>query len=135
MSEDTAPARDYEVGQGKPPVHSQFKPGQSGNSRGRPKGSRNWKTIMLAALDERVVVTENGRQFRLTKKELMAKQLSNKAAKGHDRATEQVLKLLHAFEQTTVAATDPQGDETTAHGTPEDEEMFALAIKRLKGEG
>src|SRR4051794_31141733 len=31
----------YEVGYGKPPAHSRFKPGRSGNPRGRPRGSRN----------------------------------------------------------------------------------------------
>ena len=36
-----APPRDYEVGYGKPPSHTRFKPGESGNPRGRPRGSRN----------------------------------------------------------------------------------------------
>ena len=36
--------RDYEVGRGKPPLHTRFKPGQSGNPKGRPKGVRNFKT-------------------------------------------------------------------------------------------
>jgi len=34
-------APSYDVGFGKPPVRSRFEPGQSGNPRGRPKGSRN----------------------------------------------------------------------------------------------
>ena len=35
------PRPGYEVGNGKPPEHSRFKPGQSGNPRGRPKGAKN----------------------------------------------------------------------------------------------
>ena len=36
----------YEVGRGKPPVHTRWKPGQSGNPGGRPKHSRNFGTIV-----------------------------------------------------------------------------------------
>ena len=36
------PASDgYEVGYAKPPAENRFKPGQSGNPNGRPRGSRN----------------------------------------------------------------------------------------------
>jgi hypothetical protein len=47
--------RDYEVGRGKPPVHSRFKKGESGNPRGpRPK---NLPAPLVDALNEKVVVT------------------------------------------------------------------------------
>jgi len=36
-----APRPGYDVGYGKPPKGGQFQKGQSGNPRGRPKGSRN----------------------------------------------------------------------------------------------
>lgn len=38
----------YKVGFGKPPVEHQFKPGRSGNPRGRPKGA---KSLMAALRD------------------------------------------------------------------------------------
>ena len=45
ISEDN---RDYEVGRGKPPVHTRFKKGQSGNPRGpRPK---NLPALLVDAL-------------------------------------------------------------------------------------
>lgn len=40
----------YEVGKGKPPVNTQFKPGQSGNPAGKKKGRRNFNTIFEIAL-------------------------------------------------------------------------------------
>ena len=44
--------RDYEVGYGKPPRHTRFTKGQSGNPRGRPPGAKNLKTLLSEALNE-----------------------------------------------------------------------------------
>ena len=46
------------VGYGRPPMMTRFRPGQSGNPRGRPKGARNLSTIVAAALSERVAINE-----------------------------------------------------------------------------
>ena len=45
---------DYEVGYGKPPRHSRFVKGQSGNPRGRPAGAKNFTTLLEEALNEPV---------------------------------------------------------------------------------
>jgi len=73
-----------------------FRPGQSGNPRGRPKGARNLSTIIAAALNEKVDVTENGRRKRITKLEAAIKQLMNRAASGEARATRDVIALAEA---------------------------------------
>ena len=43
--------RSFAVGYGRPPVHSRFKPGKSGNPKGRAKQSRNMRTIVQQVLN------------------------------------------------------------------------------------
>jgi len=90
---------DYEVGYKKPPKHSQFKKGQSGNPRGRPRGAKNFATLFNEALDEKVVIIENGRHRKITKREAMFKQLANRAAQGDPKATQTVLRHLPDLER------------------------------------
>ena len=86
------------VGYGRPPMMTRFRPGKSGNPRGRPKGARNLSTIVAAALSERVAINENGRRRRITKLEAAVKQLVNRAASGEARATQLLLALVQANE-------------------------------------
>ena len=83
--------REYTIGKGKPPQHTRFKKGQSGNPMGRRKESKNLATLLGKALNERVTVTENGKRRTITKREAMLKQLANKAASGDLRSTKLVL--------------------------------------------
>lgn len=83
----------YEVGYGRPPQHSQFKTGQSGNPRGRPKGSKNLQTLLREELDQKVQVTENGRQKMMTKRRIAVRQQVDKAVKGDQKAFAVLVKL------------------------------------------
>lgn len=94
-----------EVGYGRPPKATQFKPGQSGNPKGRPKGSLNMASVLARALRERVSVTEAGKRRTFTKLEVAVKQLVNKAASGEPRAMQMLVSLSQMAEaQTEVAA-------------------------------
>ena len=85
--------KDYEVGYGKPPKHTQFKQGQSGNPKGRPKHARGLKTDLRDELSGRITITENGKTITLTKQRLMVKQLTNAAMKGDLRAIHRLSDL------------------------------------------
>jgi hypothetical protein len=89
---------DERVGYRRPPKTTRFRPGQSGNPRGRPKGARNLSTIVAAALSERVTVNENGRRRRITKLDAAVKQVVNRAASGELRATPLLLALVQTDE-------------------------------------
>ena len=84
---------DYAVGYGKPPAHTRFQPGQSGNPNGRPKGSLNLATAVNRALREKVTVIENGRRKTVTKLDAAIKGLVNRAVKGDAKAMQQMLSL------------------------------------------
>ena len=78
----TEPPSDYQVGYGKPPRHTQFQKGRSGNPRGMPKGSQNAARLARRILDEKIVVRENGKRIAITRREAMLKQLANKGLLG-----------------------------------------------------
>ena len=61
------------VGYGCPPVHSQFKPGESGNPSGRAKGSQNLKTLFNKVLDEEASLREGANVKRITKAEAVVR--------------------------------------------------------------
>ena len=93
---------DYEVGFGRPPKHTQFKPGESGNPKGRPKGTKNLATDLSEELAEKIVVNEGGKQLKISKQRAMIKSLLAKALKGDTRAATVLLKLLIDAEQATT---------------------------------
>jgi hypothetical protein len=57
---------DYGVGYGRPPKETQFKKGQSGNPRGRPKGSESLKTVIQEELDRKITILVKGKKKNIT---------------------------------------------------------------------
>lgn len=104
MTDSTGPG---DVGFCKPPKHSRFAKGQSGNPSGRPKGAQNFATILAKAARERVRVTINGRERHITKFEASMLQLLNKAAAGDLVAIRQLLGWLTSMQDFEQAGLPP----------------------------
>jgi hypothetical protein len=72
---DSGPDKSYAVGNKKPPLHSRFKQGKSGNPSGRPKGRTNFDTTLLKEFYKPVSATINGKPIKVTNDKLFAASL------------------------------------------------------------
>lgn len=120
-------SKDNEVGYGKPPIHTRFRKGQSGNPKGRPKGVRNFKTDLREELQEFVVIREGTRTLKISKQRAIAKTLTAKTLKGDTRALSTLLSFMARF------LLDPASD--TAVEEPlnaEEQEILAAYIERVQ---
>ena len=97
---------DYKVGKGNPPKDTRFKPGQSGNLKGRPKGRRNFTTELEEVLNTTVAVVENGKSRKVSSRMATLMRLRKKALDGDGRAMDKFLELAigHAVEQEAASS-------------------------------
>ena len=85
---------DYGIGYGKPPRATQFMKGQSGNPKGRPKGTRNLKSDLLDELQERVLIREGANSTQVSKQRAIIKRLIAKSINGDTRSLNITLNLM-----------------------------------------
>jgi hypothetical protein len=105
---------DKMVGYKRPPLHTRFQPGASGNPRGRQKGVRNFAADVKRTLEIPVTLSENGKSKRVSTQEALILRLREKALKGDARALETLLSLARTHnedlvgpnENTSLAAED-----------------------------
>ncbi len=112
---------NYEVGYGKPPKDSQFKPGQSGNPNGRPKGMPIPGRTFFDSLQEPVVVTVNGKRQKLSISAALHKKVAQKILEGD----KQILKLALTLESKQFQARRERMDRIAAALEEEDMKMQA----------
>jgi hypothetical protein len=87
------PDEPYNVGYCRPPLHSRFKPGQSGNPRGRPKGPKGIEQVLRQALERRVPDPRGGRR-KISMLQLIVESLVVGAAKRDPRMLRLLIGLL-----------------------------------------
>jgi len=85
---------DDDVGYGKPPKRHQFKPGQSGNPKGRAKGSRGLKTDLTAVLGAKQTIPTKKGDLSGTRQYLTLATLATRAAHGDLKAQALLIPLI-----------------------------------------
>ncbi|MGO9390702.1 DUF5681 domain-containing protein [Rhodoblastus sp.] len=101
---------DDGIGYGRPPLHSRFKPGESGNPRGRPKGAVSFKADLLEELSETIAV--GGGEVRITKQRAIVKRLVAASLDGNPKATTALINL--CVKLLPDQETDPRAAENEA---------------------
>ena len=115
----------YRVGNKRPPLHTRFKKGQSGNPAGRPKGHRNLAAALTAVLNEEMRTRVDGAHRDVTKLEAVTRTLVDKALAGDNRTLAQLLAEIHKNEAKMERETSAQ-----ALG-PVDQEVLKALYARL----
>jgi len=124
-------SKSLKIGYGRPPEHAQFKPGQSGNPKGRPKGTPGLASVVRAATAERVTIVENGKRKSVSKLDAAVKQAVNQAAGGDHRAMRMLVDLIRGFE-TAEAPRGQESQKTAAELKAADGIILAAAAMMLK---
>jgi hypothetical protein len=97
MSQNDEP--EEKVGYRKPPRRTQFKKGQSGNPKGRPRKSKNFATLLRQQLEKPVTVTENGRRKKVTMLQAMVALMTRKGLSGDTRTQKMLIDLIREIER------------------------------------
>lgn len=105
---------DENVGYCRPPKRHQFKKGQSGNPKGRPKGRKSIMAQLDAALNERIFVQEAGQRKQMTKLAAGTKQFVNKIASGDPQALKILIALKDCPEWTSKPESSKRDDPNGA---------------------
>lgn len=103
MASKRRKAVDETVGYGRPPKATRFKKGQSGNPKGRPKGTRPIGAVIQEVLGQRIAVTENGKTRRVPALEVMLRRLANDAMRSDPAALKLMLSLVDRYGQSPEA--------------------------------
>ena len=119
-------AGDYEIGYGKPPKNTRFKPGQSGNPTGRPRGPQTLVSDLREELEEAVTVSDGKTEQTLSRQRSILRSLTAKAIKGDVRATAMVFDLV----QRLIGA--GPGAEPEIDDGPDAREILAERIEQIR---
>jgi hypothetical protein len=97
--DDDPPEGAEKVGYCRPPRATRFRPGQSGNPRGRPRKPKPIQELLATELRQRAPVRENGLEQKLPKLELVVKRLVHDAIQGNYPAVRLLIDLIKVTEE------------------------------------
>jgi uncharacterized protein DUF5681 len=113
------------VGYRRPPIEHQFKPGQSGNPSGRPKGARNFTSDLREELAELVSIKDGGGSFQVTRQRAIVKAVVNAALEGDQRAATTVFGW-----SSRAFGSEPEPE--TDDGDPDDQAIAEASERRQR---
>jgi len=139
MSEEKKPPQSSKWGKGKTDPKTWWKKGgPSPNPKGRPKGTKNQKTLYKEAFEQKITVNMDGKQKTMSKKELGYHQVAQKAANGDLKAF-QIQKELDERYDPAEAAPPSTDDSTADYATLEAwialREHYQVFKKKADGNG
>lgn len=112
-----------EVGYGRPPREHQFKPGQSGNPKGRPKGTRNEATILQDVLNRKITVRDGGKPRKIPVIEGIVLRIIEDSLKGNTKSASFILNRYAAM---------VSGELPASEITQDDREVLEAFARRLE---
>jgi hypothetical protein len=115
------------VGTGRPPLHTRFRKGQSGNPGGRSQ--KKLHALLADALSEQVFITIDGERRKITKREAIVHQLVNKSATADLRATKMLFDMIKDAEQ-KAGVTSPVPEPRRFDAA--DEEVMQNFVDRIR---
>ena len=107
MSDDEG----YDVGYGKPPKSGQFKPGKSGNPKGRRKGATGLKTSIDRVFRRKVLVRVEGKPTKVPVPEALVLKLTEKALSGDNKSAELLMRFATLVSQQANSQIDPAASD------------------------
>jgi hypothetical protein len=116
---------EYKVGPGKPPLHTRFKKGQSGNPKGRPKGVPNIRTLLDEVLGRIVVIRENGKAREVTAAHAVMLKMLEAGLADHHASRAYILDLI-------MKTNGPANDHAEQELPGEDDEIVNRALSRMR---
>ena len=120
---------DYVVGKGRPPRGTRWKPGQSGNPKGRPKGVKNMMTYFHEALNRKIDVKIGGKIRTMSAREGIAMNTTNLALKRDVK----IIPLVLAIKREVSVVMERKKIQTITDNTSP-EEALELFRSTLRGE-